>query len=172
MSMERTRGEDWVVTAIIELRKANSWTGRIHVQKLLFTVDVLKLGTPPFEFELYLYGPYSQEVDWAFTALEMTGSIERDYPLPGYGPKYAVLANKCSLPTPAVSAIARVARSFGTKSSKDLELIATCLWVERREQVQGEEQIIKRVKQIKPKYTQAEIANQLKETRALAETLI
>lgn len=47
---------EWVAASINALNRAGSWTGRIHIHKLLFVLKSLGLADPPVRFELYQYG--------------------------------------------------------------------------------------------------------------------
>lgn len=160
------RQTDWVLESIKELRRAKSWTGRIHVQKLLFVVHALDLGTPPFRFALYHYGPYSRDLDETFAELEAFGLIARSYPQPGYGPQYDVSESiNGSLEPSARIAIQSVATVFGEKDSQELERIATCLWVRRVERLTADEVIVNRVRTLKPHYAEFLIRQSLAEAK-------
>lgn len=165
----------WALTAIEQLRRNGSWTGRIHVHKHLFITQVLKLANVPFEFQLYDYGPYSFELDERFVDLELSGHVARSYPQPDYGPSYSLtstgteLAHRLSSQT--VSELSRVAAKLGKRKSQDLELIATCLWVIYRESIEDDNLILAKVQAIKPKFSLEEIRAGLEESRKLTREL-
>lgn len=153
---------NWVLDAIESLRSVDSWTGRVHVQKLLFVIDALKLAKPPFQFALYHYGPYSREIDDLFGFLEVFGEIECRYPRIGYGPQYdAQKKSPGRISADELQAMKFVANQFGKSDSKALERIATCLWVMEREKISSENEIIKRVGEAKPKYSTEQIRESL-----------
>src|SRR5258706_15657637 len=85
---ENVEGKAWVAAAIRALRDRHSWTGRIHIHKLLFILRALGLAKPPFRFELYQYGPYSFGLDAVIADMDLDGTVSREYPKAGYGPKY------------------------------------------------------------------------------------
>jgi len=164
--------DSWVSAAVEELRRADSWTGRIHVHKCLFLVRLLGLAKPPFRFEFYRFGPYSRQLDSRFSGMETLGQLEKDYPKPGYGPKYRSVEHLSDSLAPCDrDAIQKVARALGQRDSRQLELLATCLWVERHENITDDKSIIARVKELKPKYEREEIRRGLQDARRMAEEL-
>jgi uncharacterized protein YwgA len=166
------KSRNWVLYGVRALNKANSWTGRIHIHKLLFIVKALDLGNPPFNFELYQYGPYSRRLDFLIAEMEDSGELDKTYPAPGYGPKYTLGASIGKTDDDEFEVLGRVANELGNCDSKDLELIATCLWVERIERVESDPLIVDRVAQIKPKYNSATIEVQLRASRKIADALL
>jgi uncharacterized protein YwgA len=165
----------WVAAAVQALRERDSWTGRIHIHKLLFIANVLGLAKPPFKFELYQYGPYSFGLDAVIADMDLDGDISREYPKPGYGPRYELSEDGAALRTllrdTDANAIKRVADQIQSLKGNDLELIATCLWAERKERVEGDEQIVARVREIKPKYSELEVRRSLASARAMTKSL-
>ena len=165
----------WVLAAAEELNRNKSWTGRTHIHKLLFITKILRLAQPPFEFVVYDYGPYSFELDEEIINLEMVGHLDHSYRKPGYGPSYEPTLQgrtmAARLPGEPTKAISRVARKLGESKSQELELLATCLWVERKEKVSTDEAIVSRVRELKPKYGKLEIQRKLKAARKLADSL-
>lgn len=173
MSALESRPEAWVAAAVKELREQHSWTGRTHIHKLLAIMGTLELADVPFEFELYYYGPYSRDMDFTIAEMEADGLLSKEYSKPGYGPKYntsSVSVPKLDKPTD-LTAIHRAAKAIGARDSKELELIATCLWVEKRENVLSDEKIAARVQELKPKYTPLEIKQHIKLARQLEKSL-
>jgi uncharacterized protein YwgA len=136
---------------------------------------VLNLAQPPFDFELYDYGPYSFELDERIIDLELFGHLTRSYPKPGYGPRYEPtlqgLEIARSLQPSESQVVERVAERLGDRKSQDLELIATCLWVERMERVKSPAAVVARVRQAKPKYDESTIRRSLDDAHALAKSL-
>lgn len=163
----------WVVAAVSELRISDSWTGRVHIHKLLAAIKLLGLANPPFTFRLYDYGPYSFDLDRDIANAETYGIVEREYPSPGYGPKYKAATDKpfLSLDEKSKSAIQKVARWFGQRSSQDLEKIITCLWAEKQEGLTAEENVVSRVNKLKPKYDKQELREAFQQARELARAV-
>lgn len=165
----------WILAAADALNRHGSWTGRIHIHKHLFITQVLELANPPFEFTLHDYGPYSFELDEQIVDLEMFGHLDRSYPQAGYGPRYEPtpqgLAIAQGLAHPDTIAVNRVAEELRDRKSQDLELVATCLWVQRREKITDPAEVVKRVQRAKPKYDEKTIERSLKDADALVSRL-
>jgi uncharacterized protein YwgA len=172
--IDRNR-DAWVVAAAVALNQYGSWTGRVHIHKHLFITQVLGLAAPPFNFVLYDYGPYSFELDQTVTNLELFGRLTRYYPQPGYGPRFApsIEGLKClsSLGENELRTVWRVAGQLRDRRSQELELIATCLWFERKQGVSDVEEVVRKVAQAKPKYEDKIIRQRLDETRELVKSL-
>jgi hypothetical protein len=120
-------------------------------------------------------GPYSRLLDSLIADMETEGEIERSYPQPGYGPKYRLSDESFSpkvLSEHELRNLEAAASALRSYDSKQLELIATCLWVEHQEAVQGDEAVIERVREIKPKYKTAQIDSMLRIARDSARELI
>lgn len=165
----------WIAAAVHELRERGCWTGRIHVHKALVLAELSGLIQVPFEFQLYTYGPYSFEVDQCFSEMETFGVLQKTFPRAGYGPRYGVtqigLRNASKLPQRDRAAIGRVASEIAKFDSRQLEVIATCAWVADRENRKDDDEIIKRVIALKPRYSEAEVRQRLRQARRLLENL-
>lgn len=172
MPNTEARPDSWVGAVVDSLQRHDSWGGRVHAHKHLFILQTLELAEPPFEFRLYHYGPYSSELDDTFGEMEMLGLLDREYPMPGYGPKYSVVPGfKPRLSEQDSAAVDQVARALGNRSSKELELIATCLWAWKREKISKDDEIVKWVAEVKPQYGEDEIRGQLSEARQIEKQL-
>lgn len=175
LSPNNPPNEAWIAASAACLNAQGSWTGRIHLHKHLYITKALKLASPPFEFVLYQYGPYSYELDSLVAQMELYGQIVKHFPSPGYGPRYLVSSlgaeEAAGLTLEDRDALERVAVGLGDSDSQTLELQATCLWVEQEERISEDDALIKRVKLLKPKYDEARIARELEAIRVLARTL-
>lgn len=131
------------------------------------------MAKPPFRFDLYLYGPYSFDLDRKIAEMEAFGFLKKDYPRPGYGPQYDLphrqSASQVKMLDSDRKALDRVAKVVGKMDSKRLELVATCLWVSKREKVRREDDVVSRTRQIKPQYSELQIRQAMK-TAAEIET--
>jgi len=172
MPAAEAQPQDWVTAAVQALRNAESWTGRIHVHKLLASVELLGLAHPPFDFVLYYYGPYSRELDLTIAEMQAAGLLEREYPQPGYGPRYKVVYEGSGALTPDQrEAIRNTASAFAQRNSNELELLTTCLWMEKRDGVTDEREIASRVSRLKPKYGIEQIIPYVQNARDLEARL-
>jgi len=173
--MGTNSAEAWIAAATAELRRNNSWTGRIHIHKHLYLAQELGLADPPFEFVLYQYGPYSYDIDTEIAQMELYGYLQKSFPRDGYGPSYSVSAigseEAAQLDKGSAKALARVATAIGDADSQTLELRATCLWVERQEGLLEDKLIVNRVQKLKPKYTVERVAGELTAVRKLSKEL-
>lgn len=175
MTNDTDRRLAWIAASASALNKHGSWTGRIHIHKLIYVVKELGCDSVPFSFRLYDYGPYSFDLDEEIINAQLRGVLVQSYPQPGYGPRY--------LPSPScfflcddlqqseIQLIGKVAREFGGKGSKDLERIATCIWIIKREDLPTDDRIIQRAVDIKPKYQPEEFQPSLHEAKRLLAAL-
>jgi uncharacterized protein YwgA len=165
----------WVAAAAKTLADSGSWTGRTHLHKHLFIMNALHLAEVPFEFELYHYGPYSFELDSVVAEMEAFGDLDKSYRKAGYGPSYETTAFGdeaiSELDSHDLSMAASVASKLSDFDSSDLELIATCLYVEAVEEEDDDDVIMQRVKEIKPKYSGGQIEWALSRARQLRAEL-
>jgi uncharacterized protein YwgA len=163
----------WAAAAVASLDAAGSWTGRLHIHKVIVIPKLLGLVRPPFDFGLYIYGPYSFDLDRVIGEMELYGELNKYYRREGYGPSYRVgeLIGDAELDGHDNSVIQRAANILASFDSKDLELIATCLWVERHEGQRLDNEIVRRVQTLKPKYNESEIRSRLQLARNVADRL-
>lgn len=165
----------WVLHAIECLNDKGSWTGRVHIHKLLYITKELLTEKVPFSFELYRFGPYSFDLDEHLRDLATFGAVSATIVDEGYGPKHEVSAaakpilthDHGSFSRDQLHSLQRAANAIGNRPSGDLELIATCLWVEREENIVDPDKVIARVKVIKPRYDIETIANQYDSLQSL-----
>lgn len=166
----------WALQAIDELRRVDSWTGRIHIHKLLYLGSRLLDIKTPFEFELYRFGPYSFDLDDTIRDLSVADLISREYRHPGYGPTYSSRDGwrksvPHSLDPTTIGQLQHLAKEIGSKQGGNLELIATCCWVEQDNDISDDDEIIRRVRELKPKYNEETIRKGLQEYRQLRQAL-
>ncbi|RNC82539.1 MAG: hypothetical protein ED559_12380 [Phycisphaera sp.] len=166
----------WALQAIHELSKVGSWTGRIHIHKLIFLSDELLDTRSPFDFQLYRFGPYSFDLDEIISDLSTAKLVEKEYRQPGYGPSYRPASAWTSdvsekIDQTITNSLANMASHIGNSISSDLELIATCCWVNRHNNITDDEQVISRVMAIKPKYSDDIVRKQLQQYKELANTV-
>lgn len=120
------------------------------------------------------YGPYSFDLDEEIAKLEWTGRLDHTYPKAGYGPRYEPTPQgraAVKLSADAATALGRVAGFLGQRNSQSLELLATALWVEKRQEITAEEGIVSRVRELKPKYDEEQVRVGLEDARKLVASL-
>ncbi len=164
-----------LASVINMLNDAGSWTGRTHVQKFMYFAQKL-LGLPSgYEFVLYQRGPYSFDLDADIRSLRSIGGVDL-IPAPPYGPTY--------VPTDLGKALIRLspvgeqmnkkliglAAALGKpKQARDLELLATTLYVLEEEGVESTEGIADRVVLLKPQFRRDEAVGALVEVKEILE---
>lgn len=160
--------------AIRKLNEANSWTGRIHIQKLIYLAqELLGLGAH-YEFVLYQRGPYSFELDDDVRSLRSVGAAEIILRPAPYGPTYVTTAvgNRLVNYAPVNEAMADrlglLANVLGPRDGSELELLATTLYV-MREGVTPNQRIVDRVRVLKPRFDALQVEKALSEVRALRD---
>lgn len=176
--MTTTRQSAWILHAIDRLQRHGSWTGRIHLHKHLFLAKELLGLNHPFDFDLYKFGPYSFQLDSTILELETCGIISSESRAAGYGPSYSlaesmdsVLPTSLDLSEDEIASIESIAAMIGNKNSAALEVIATCQWAIGRENLDGDDDIISRVSELKPKYPREVIREHLSELRAMRKEI-
>ena len=154
-----------------KLNQADSWTGRMHIQKFVYFAREL-LGLPlNYEFILYQRGPYSFDLDTDIQSLRSIGAVEIR-PRPPYGPSYSstglgeVISRLSTVDGETDDRLTALAKELGPKQAKDLELLATTLYVLRKEH-RSEPDVVKRVLSLKPQFTKDQAEKALQQVRDL-----
>lgn len=126
-----------IVAAVVEAA-GGTLTGRVRLQKTVYLLDRLGLGTG-FQYEYHHYGPYSRDIDnatadaKAFDLLtEGHGHRQSD------GARYSIFQVKSSATEEAYGNLGRaraseLARRFAGTNVTVLELAATVDWLWRQE---------------------------------------
>ncbi len=137
--MDRLQRAAILTELMDQLHRHGSWCGETHVQKAVYFLQEI-LGVPTaFEYILYKYGPYSFDLAEDLTALRADYLIEFDHRSPGYGPALVPTRWSSELRSryPKTldkyrQAIQSVAQALGSKDVKELEKLATALYVTRQ----------------------------------------
>ena len=130
-----------------------------------------------YHFELYNYGPYDSAVLSDVSQAETLKAIKSqtvNYPSSSgyeYSPNdkgyYALCGQAADQMTPYQAGIEWVLEEFGTESASRLELISTIVFAERemrrKKQAPLKTELCRRVKRIKPHFTDATIAEMVDE---------
>ena len=170
--MNETQKMGLVALAIERLSEASSWTGRTHIQKYLYFAQKLLRLNSAYDFVLYQRGPYSFELDSDIRSLRAIGGAEI-LPKPDpYGPTYVATSSGRALIRHApVDDTLRIrldelAQILGPRPARELELIATTLYV-LEENHGSDRHVVKRVRSLKPHFSNDEIEGAITEVRAL-----
>jgi len=143
----------------------------MHIQKFIYFAKEL-LGLPlSYDFILYQRGPYSFDLDTEIRSLHSIGAVEIR-PKPPYGPSYSstvlgeALGKRGPIDAKMDDKLTALANVLGPKQAKDLELLATTLYV-LKEGHQPDPDVVKRVLSLKPQFPKDEAEKALQEVREL-----
>jgi uncharacterized protein YwgA len=154
--------------------------GKTVLQKMVYLLQEVFHIDCGYDFDIYAYGPFTPQLLQDLDLVEHTGAV-KIHPVVsmtgGYeispGGQAAALIEKGSdfLNKGEVKkAIETLVDEFGHFWAKDLELRSTIIFVQRDSQKQGKllsaDDIVEIVKQIKPKFTNAEIRDAVEELKA------
>ncbi len=159
-----------LIVRLAEAMPSGTALGRTALMKLIYFLQIIK-GVPlGYHFSLYTYGPFDSEVLADLTQVQERGGVVSKivyYPR-GYGYEIEPGEHADSLRKQAEDflgqydvLIEETIKEFGTFSPATLELASTLVFASREEKgALAKEQLIQRVKQIKPRFTTEEIQNQ------------
>ena len=155
-----------------KLHEAGSWTGRMHIQKFVYFAQELLALPSDYDFILYQRGPYSFDLDTEIRSLRSIGAVEITLREPPYGPSYSstvlgeALDKRSAVDARTDDKLTELANVLGPKPAKDLELLATTLYVLRKEH-RSEPDVVKRVLSLKPQFSKDQAEKALQEVREL-----
>lgn len=154
------------------LSEAGSWTGRMHIHKVLYFAQELLGLDSEYEFVLYQRGPYCFDLDADIRSLRSIGAVDIT-PKPPYGPSYGVtaLGKVLAEPSPVggqmVANLRALASELGPKQAKELELLATTLYVLNNERPESDKAAIARVIRLKPQFSKDDAENAIQQVRQI-----
>lgn len=154
--------------------------GKKALQKVVHLIQELGGVDAGYRFSFYTYGPYSSglagdlDVVAALGAVKIAYNSVENYYLIAPGPENDHMIEKGQrFLEQNRAAIDRVVETFGGRLAKDLELVSTIAYLRRHaptEEFNDDAKLAERVKALKPKYTDREIAIAIEEVRGfLAE---
>jgi hypothetical protein len=153
------------------LDEAGSWTGRMHIQKLLYFAQELLGLESDYEFVLYQRGPYSFDLDADIRSLRSIGAVDIT-PMPPYGPSYGatalgdVLGKASPVGEQAIAKLRALAGELGPKQARDLELLATTLYV-LRERRRSDKAVVRRVVSLKPQFSEDDAQDAIRQVKQI-----
>jgi uncharacterized protein YwgA len=153
--------------------------GRTAIMKLVYFLQTLK-GVPlEYDFRLYTYGPFESDVLNDVSQLESLGALKSEliYFPSGYGyefmegPKRKNLLNLTGRKHEDYQdEIKWVLHEFGSKKAADLELLSTIVFADQeaaeKQRPISHEELARKVKEIKPRFTADFILQNIKELDA------
>ena len=136
--MDRMNRAVILLTLVKKLRDGGSWCGETHIQKASYFLKEWQQVPFDFEFTLYKHGPYSFDIKNELSALQADALLMLEYKDESYGPSIACTAGAESLLQRFPNTIRKCSRQidnvvdrFGTDGVRDLERMATALYVTR-----------------------------------------
>ena len=116
-----------------------------------------------YRFTLYNYGPYDTEVMSDIEFAASLGRVTVDYQGPDQGFQIVAGGDVGKLSSSVESKLGRLMRNFGAMNARELELRSTLLFLSRDYSGQ---QLIDRLRELKPKYSEVEANGALNDLRA------
>lgn len=150
------------------LEGRSPWFGKTAVQKLVYLLQEVHGVDLGYKFSLYTYGPFSKELasDLDFVHAIEGVSVDYDEEVGGYrispGVENVEIQSKAQEFLESYEdAIGTVSREFGPLQAKQLELLATLIYVDSDFREKGEEvdfdELVEKVKGIKPHFPRSVI---------------
>lgn len=149
--MSELQGYAIVLRAVHGLNAARSWTGKTHVIKTLYIASTK--AALPFEFVLFKHGPYSFDANDAIEFMSAVGLLNMTA-TPPYGvqlkPGRLEGAVESEVDPDVLLIVDRAIQSVGSSDVKELEALATSIWVAEKENQIDEVGWLRAVKELKP----------------------
>jgi len=145
-----------VLELISELKKVGSWCGETHIQKSTFFLEEMLDVPLGLDFIMYKYGPYSFDLNDDLTALRAYNYLFITSQDP-YGVTYNLKDDENKLKKfynknieEYSKQIFAVAEYFGSKTVVELEKLATAYFINKKEGINDNNEIAKRLHEKKP----------------------
>jgi len=162
LSMNEVERIELLSFVVESLNNAGNWTGRTHIQKFVYFAQEMLALQSNYEFILYQRGPFSFELDDDIRSLRSAGAVDI-VPAPPYGPRYHLTPfgksqlEKAPIDGRTATRLATLAYILSSqKTARDLELLATTLYV-MRQGYESQEDVAFRVLNLKPHFTRHQV---------------
>jgi uncharacterized protein len=165
---------------IAELAQKLGGTGRLGkkaIQKYVYLLQELEGVATGYKFSFYTYGPYSSDLAGDLDVVNSLQGVSITYSPSdnayniAQGEKTDELKSRSVAYLQKASAgIEKLVRCFGGRYAKDLELISTIVFLNRNDQqisAINEAAVVRKVLELKPKYSVDQVRNALAELRQL-----
>ena len=150
--------------------------GRTAIVKLPYLLQELQGLSLGYDFRLYTYGPFNNEVLNNLTSAESLGAVTVKTVLYQVGYGYEIRVGPAAEAIKAKAAdwlrehsrqLAAVAREFGACSASDLELGTTILYADRefaaRHEAVTQDVLVRKVRAVKPHFSEAVVQAKVRE---------
>lgn len=161
-----------------KMRESGSWCGETHVQKCLYFLQSLFRIPTGFNYILYKHGPYSFELSDELTAMRADYCLRLE-PRKPYGPSlsHGVLSEKLIQKyfqriIEYDEAVSFIAEKLSNKTVKDLEKVATALYIKREKDWQDERDLIQQMVTLKPHISLEDASEAVKFLKELEKSVI
>ena len=137
--------------------------GKTKLQKLCYFLQE-GLGVPTkYTFRMHHYGPYSEALDTDISRLNFSGYVDIQPDSGGYGYHITSIDDPedewMEVLMPYEDRIDEAAKSLGDWYTSELELAATLHFVKKLAPSLSNDQVVNRVRALKPKFEISKIAN-------------
>ncbi len=145
--------------------------GKTKLQKLVYLIKEIKKVSVGYSFRFYNYGPYSDKLAENLDYVRSLDGISVAYDpawnmyniLPSKNAE--VLVEKAYEVKENKPLLDEVLTEFGGRSARELELVATIVYLDRNEHP-AENAMVSAVRRLKPKYTSPEVNNEMLSLKA------
>lgn len=128
---------DAVVVAMVDkLRRHDSWAGQTHLQKALYICEQMLAMPLGLDYQLHHYGPFSRSLEQSIQRLVADSALTFVPQPPPYGPRIATSEGAETIRHAHPDVVAQydeglefVATMINRRGIRDLERIATALWM-------------------------------------------
>lgn len=163
-----------LMAALVEKAPAQT-LGRTAIMKLAYFLQVLKKVPLGYDFRLHTYGPFDSDVLDDLGYAGIFGAVKEKTVIQSKGYRYEIKPGKRCAGVQQKSqawleqhreAIDWVVQEFGNLTAADLELISTIVYVDRENHKEGKfplQKLAKQVREIKPRFTEAEVLSKCRE---------
>lgn len=154
----------------LKLEGVSPQFGKTVLQKLVYILQEVYRVPCGYDYILYNYGPYSEGLadDLSFFAsmdgVKVDWSQGLGYEIKRAGKTTHFRKRGEVFLTQYASQIEEVIKEFGSMNAKELELRSTIIYVSKEEPL-NKKDLLNRVKEIKPHYTDSEIDNAYQELK-------
>lgn len=166
-----------LITYLVNKLSGGRAPGKKALQKLVHLVEELGGVDAGYRFSFYTYGPYSSDLTGDLDAVAGQNGInvvylkdENSYQITTGENSSWVLDRGQSFVERNASSVDRVIAQFGGRLAKDLELVSTVVYLRRHapELFDDESKVLERVHALKPRYSNSEIRDAIKEIKSFA----
>lgn len=135
--------EKVVLQIVNQLTKVSQAPCKKKVQKVVYLIEEkgIDLG---FDYKIYMYGPYSEDLDYTICSLKAGYRLDITYGNSGHILK-CLKEPEENMPEEMLNVI----QVFGKKTPMDLEVITTALFAQRNIKNKSDDNIVESVKKIK-----------------------